>query len=303
MTLAPLTAGLVFDLGSKSAAAIFLAGWNLVSVIFEYLLLRAIYVEYPQLSHKRILEDQSEEDTEESHLFSRLIEAFQSWKLYMNYPIRNAGLGLAFLYMTVLGFDNITYGYCIHQCIKKSLLGGLIGLSALNGVFASLSFPYLRKTLGLAKTGLLGFVLLIGFKSLCVFSIWSEGSPFDPYYYLSTSVSSEIESCDSTSYTTSVVLLISGIITGKFGLWLCDLTITQILQENVPEEHRGTIGGVQNGLNSAMDTIKFILVIALPNQETFGWLILASFVCTCTGSLSYTTYALKPSKNYKTISE
>ena len=91
----------------------------------------------------------------------------------------------------------------------------------------------------------------------------------------------------------------SGIIAGKFGLWLCDLTITQILQENVPEEHRGTIGGVQNGFNSTMDTIKFILVIGLPNQETFGWLILASFVCTCTGFVAFASYAWKSRRNYK----
>ena len=306
MTLAPLTAGLVFDLGSTSAAAIFLAVWNIVSVIFEYLLLKSIYDEYPQLSHKKSLEDQSEKVEEIKNCcnpFSRFTEAFQSWTLYMNFPIRNAGLGLACLYMTVLGFDNITYGYCVHQCVRESLLGGLIGISALNGVFASLSFPFLRRSLGLEKTGLLGFICLIVALSLCVASIWSSGSPFDPYY-LNTNpglsmATRAIENCYSTSYSTSVVMLMSGIIAGKFGLWLSDLTVTQILQETVPEEHRGTIGGVQNGLNSAMDTVKFILVIGLPNQETFGWLILASFVCTCTGFVSFASYAWKSRRNYK----
>ena len=32
----------------------------------------------------------------------------------------------------------------------------------------------------------------------------------------------------------------------------------------------GVIGGVQNAINSAMDTIKFVLVIVLPQTETFG---------------------------------
>merc|ERR1711963_793411 len=91
----------------------------------------------------------------------------------------------------------------------------------------------------------------------------------------------------------SVIVLMTGMITARFGLWITDLTINQTLQENVPEEHRGTIGGVQNGLNSAMDTIKFILVIALPQRETFGWLILASFASICIGAVSYTTYAIK----------
>ena len=33
----------------------------------------------------------------------------------MKHPVRNAGLGLAFLYMTVLGFDSITWSYCLLQ--------------------------------------------------------------------------------------------------------------------------------------------------------------------------------------------
>ena len=59
----------------------------------------------------------------------------------------------------------------------------------------------------------------------------------------------------------------------RFGLWVSDLTVTQILQEKVAEEHRGIIGGVQNSMNSAMDTIKFVLVIVLPKNKTFGWLV------------------------------
>ena len=113
----------------------------------------------------------------------------------------------------------------------------------------------------------------------------------------------------------SVGVLVTGIITGKFGLWISDLTITQLLQENVLEEHSklflqiikinwviynfswlflgGAIGGVQTALNSAMDTIKFVLVIILPQAETFGWLIMASFVSVTIAALFYTAYACK----------
>jgi iron-regulated transporter 1 len=34
----------------------------------------------------------------------------RGWKTYMKYDVAFAGLGLAFLFMTVLGFDNITVG-------------------------------------------------------------------------------------------------------------------------------------------------------------------------------------------------
>ena len=55
----------------------------------------------------------------------------------MKHPVRNAGLGLAFLYMTVLGFDNITYAYCLDQCVSESLLGGMVALSAIFGIAGS----------------------------------------------------------------------------------------------------------------------------------------------------------------------
>ena len=55
----------------------------------------------------------------------------------------------------------------------------------------------------------------------------------------------------------------------------------------------GSIGGVQNALNSAMDTIKFVLVIILPQAETFGWLIMASFVSVFSAAMFYTVYACK----------
>ena len=91
------------------------------------------------------------------------------------------------------------------------------------------------------------------------------------------------------------------------------------------EEHRGVINGVQNAvsqktfnssptmqfnvsqygslinynysknlqMNSFLDTIKFALVIVLPNEETFGYLIMASFSSIVLGAVSYTSYVIK----------
>ena len=42
--------------------------------------------------------------------FSGFLTLIRGWKTYMKYDVAFAGLGLATLYMTVLGFDNITVG-------------------------------------------------------------------------------------------------------------------------------------------------------------------------------------------------
>ncbi len=43
-------------------------------------------------------------------LKTKLKETWLGWKDYFAHPVRNAGVGLALLYMTVLGFDSITTG-------------------------------------------------------------------------------------------------------------------------------------------------------------------------------------------------
>ena len=40
-----------------------------------------------------------------------------------------------------------------------------------------------------------------------------------------------------------------------------------------------------------MNTIKFILVIVLPEIETFGWLIISSFLFVVMGAIFYNSYA------------
>ena len=99
-------------------------------------------------------------------------------------------------------------------------------------------------------------------------SVWSPGSPFAPITFLTESNHSHIlgsshdqvhtvlqqeEDQLQQHYSvlgkdygvdslTSVTLLLIGIISGRFGLWIADLSVQQIFQENVAEEERGEQG-------------------------------------------------------------
>ena len=78
LSLAPLSAGLVFDFISNSAAAYFIAAWNMTSMIFEYWLLKSIYKEFPMLAHKTIFENpESNDERKTSFLTKVTIEAFR----------------------------------------------------------------------------------------------------------------------------------------------------------------------------------------------------------------------------------
>ena len=69
----------------------------------------------------------------------------------------------------------------------------------------------------------------------------------------------------------------------SLGLWVVDLTITQIIQERVEEDRRGVINGVQDSLNNSLDLLKCILVILLPGAKDFGGLIILSYISISSG--------------------
>ena len=154
-------------------------------------------------------------------------------------------------------------------------------------------------------------------------SVFLPGSPFELYWNADDDRPpyDEDASCSLNSIA-SVTALLVGMIIYRYGLWVADISVTQITQESVREETRGTIGGesviraaqkvvspplscpgVQSSLNYFMNLIKFALVIALPDDDTFGYLIIASFVFICLGGLSYSTFALSPSKVAKAAAE
>merc|ERR1712062_565845 len=89
----------------------------------------------------------------------------------------------------------------------------------------------------------------------------------------------------------SVSIFLAGIILARFGLWLVDLTINQILQERVAEERRGVVNGVQDSINNTFDLLKCVFVILLPSEETFALLIFISFASINFGWLMYALYS------------
>uniref|UniRef100_A0A915IY49 Solute carrier family 40 member n=1 Tax=Romanomermis culicivorax TaxID=13658 RepID=A0A915IY49_ROMCU len=74
---------------------------------------------------------------------------------------------------------------------------------------------------------------------------------------------------------------------------MADLAITQIMQEQIIDNERGVINGVQHSLNQLLNMIKDILVILLPDPRTFGILIIISCFSVCSGFLSYLIFAGK----------
>lgn len=357
--LAPMAVGQIMTFGSPVIGCGFISGWNLVSMCVEYFLLWKVYQKTPALAVKAALKVEESElkqltspkDTEPkplegTHLMSekdsnireleceqeptcasQITEPFRTfrdgWVSYYNQPVFLAGMGLAFLYMTVLGFDCITTGYAYTQGLSGSILSILMGASAITGIMGTVAFTWLRRKCGLVRTGLFSGLAQLSCLILCVISVFMPGSPLD----LSVSPFEDIRSrfvhvepvspttkMPETVFTTethmsnvssvheistksvpiiSVSLLFAGVIAARIGLWSFDLTVTQLLQENVIESERGIINGVQNSMNYLLDLLHFIMVILAPNPEAFGLLVLISVSFVAMGHLMYFRFAQK----------
>lgn len=357
--LAPMLVGQIMAFGSHFIGCGFISGWNLCSMCLEYALLWKVYQKTPalavkagqkeqqqelkQLSPSRDLENgQSPEESSQPLMIEssvvkkpdgseqpgccyqvseplRTLKA--GWVAYYNQNIFFAGMSLAFLYMTVLGFDCITTGYAYTQGLNGSVLSLLMGASAVAGICGTVAFTWIRKKCGLIRTGFISGVAQLSCLLLCVVSVFAPGSPFDlsvsPFQDLYTHLMGEkpLPEADHSlagvlsgavnataapaeempllqSYM-SVSLLFAGVIFARVGLWSFDLTVTQLIQENVMESERGVINGVQNSMNYLLDLLHFIMVILAPNPEAFGLLVIISVSFVAMGHLMYFRFAFK----------
>ncbi|CAN9498006.1 unnamed protein product [Ophioblennius macclurei] len=356
--LAPMLVGQIMAFGSHFIGCGFIAGWNLCSMCLEYALLWKVYQKTPALASKAGQKEQQQElkqlsstgelengqSPEESSqplmnessaatnpdapksssCFYQMSEPLRTlkagWVAYYKQNIFFAGMSLAFLYMTVLGFDCITTGYAYTQGLNGSVLSLLMGASAVSGICGTVAFTWIRKKCGLIRTGFISGVAQLSCLMLCVASVFVDGSPFNlsvsPFEDLSHLGEKQLPEADhnnlagivtSGNFTTaspteelpglksylSVSLLFAGVIAARLGLWSFDLTVTQLIQENVIESERGVISGVQNSMNYLLDLLHFIMVILAPNQEAFGLLVIISVSFVAMGHLMYFRFAFK----------
>lgn len=356
--LAPMLVGQIMAFGSHFVGCGFISGWNLCSMCVEYALLWKVYQKTPALAVKAGQKEQQQElkqlsptkdlengqSPEESsqplmnetsvvaksdspkqrgccYQMAEPVRTFKAgWVAYYNQNIFFAGMSLAFLYMTVLGFDCITTGYAYTQGLNGSVLSLLMGASAISGICGTVAFTWVRKKCGLIRTGFISGMAQLSCLILCVISVFAPGSPFDlsvsPFQDLYTHLIGEktlpeavhsLTGGNITMPTTaaptqelppmqsymSVSLLFAGVIAARVGLWSFDLTVTQLIQENVIESERGVINGVQNSMNYLLDLLHFIMVILAPNPEAFGLLVIISVSFVAMGHMMYFRFAFR----------
>jgi iron-regulated transporter 1 len=92
---------------------------------------------------------------------------------------------------------------------------------------------------------------------LCVGSIWVSGG------------------------VASAWVLMAGVAASRLGLWMFDLAVMQLMQDNVRDSDRCVVGGVQNSLQSIFDLLTYIMGIIISDPRVRLTRIYFFVLCCC----------------------
>lgn len=144
----------------------------------------------------------------------------------------------------------------------------------MSGFIATGIFPFLRQRFGLVITGGLGVAY--------------------QFTWLIIGAGPGAACAVAGRHCGSVRHLLVGLVLSRTGVWVFDLSLSQLMQEEITIEELGTVSGVHNSICAALGTSMFVAGIVLDKPEQFGILMALSlvsvrnwtwlpFVCFCRG--------------------
>lgn len=299
----PLAFGIALQLFPWSWICLFIAGYNCVSWAAESHILHRLYEETEQLRTR------ASELTGDEELRGLKDVKLNSFTTYFKQSSWMAGFGLALLYMTVLGFDNLAASYGQKHGLSAGYIGLARAVGALIGIFGSSLYHLSAKQFGLLWTVMIGLIWQNIFINLCGVSVLLPGSSMDVFgFYQNTTVdqwwnqmiekvtkpeTQEIPTVPLSQVALPIILFFTGISFARFGLWLADPAISQIQQETIPERQRYSVFTVQLAICEFFSILKDIIVILLPFTSLFGLLTLGSCAFVFCGFLLNVFYHYK----------
>jgi solute carrier family 40 (iron-regulated transporter), member 1 len=105
------------------------------------------------------------------------------------------------------------------------------------------------------------------------------------------------------NYDLSMAMLIGGVCASRTGLWVFDITVTQLMQEFVPEGVRGVVGGTQHSLNAFFQLLSFALGLVFPDPKDFPIYASAGYAAVVVAAISFVVVVLYRRAEFTTLIE
>jgi solute carrier family 40 (iron-regulated transporter), member 1 len=97
-----------------------------------------------------------------------------------------------------------------------------------------------------------------------------------------------------------MILLIPTVCASRIGLWVFDISVTQLMQEFIPEGIRGTIGGTQHALNAFFQLSGLSLGFIFTSPEQYGIFALSGCISVGFAAGIYSLFVFRRKDNFQT---
>jgi len=189
----------------------------------------------------------------------RTLLMIPSLRLYFNHPAVIPSFALSLLYLTVLSFSGQMLTYLLASNLNLWQLGIIRGISTIFELSATWIAPRLMKRIGVLRTGL---------WSITWQMTWLAGGVSCFFYYYG-------KGYEATSLMSAVGLVVA-VAFSRVGLWGFDLSVQNIVQDEVQDDRRGIFSSVEASFQNIFEMLAWALTIIWPNPDSFQWPIVIS---------------------------
>ncbi|MBL7542588.1 MAG: MFS transporter [Bdellovibrionaceae bacterium] len=263
---APVVAGLLLVLESPLAPLfgfLLIGLWNVFSFVPEYILLKSIFDERPDLKNKEINIERVKNSSFVKNITS-------GWKSFFSEPVSLAVIAYALLWLSVLSPHGVLLTAYLTDGWKlpEWEIGIFRGLGAFFGLGATLLFPWVNKKLGLIKTA----HIFLAFQSASVITALM-------FFYMDN--------------RTGQIGFLALILLSRIGLYGFSLGEMQIRQVGIRPEVRGEVNGFANALTGIATLGLYGAGALLPSTQDFTKLIVLSVSFVILGLAVYSVWVRK----------
>eukprot|EP00537_Pseudo-nitzschia_pungens_P006155 CAMPEP_0172368488 /NCGR_PEP_ID=MMETSP1060-20121228/27480_1 /TAXON_ID=37318 /ORGANISM="Pseudo-nitzschia pungens, Strain cf. cingulata" /LENGTH=360 /DNA_ID=CAMNT_0013093093 /DNA_START=161 /DNA_END=1243 /DNA_ORIENTATION=- len=182
-------------------------------------------------------------------------------RIYIEQPGAPAGISFALLFSNCVTFGNgLLSAYLLNRSMKARTIGVLRGISSGVGLLGTFVYTISIRLLSLETTGLWG--------------VASQATSLG----IATVFLSLDHNEDTTSNDIFLYLFIASVVSSRLGLWVFDVTVTQLQQHETPEQYRCLVGSVQEALNSLFNIVANIIGLLFTHPDQFIYISACGFM-------------------------
>jgi solute carrier family 40 (iron-regulated transporter), member 1 len=177
-------------------------------------------------------------------------------------------------YLNTLTFGGVMMSYLLYRGMNISTVGTWRGISSLIGLLGTFAYQISIKRMNIISTGM-----------------WS-------ILYQLVCISCSMASMFIEDFTLSMTLMMIGVCTSRIGLYVFDISVTQLMQMNIPDGIRGMIGGIQESLNAFFQLSSFALCLIYSNPNDFIIPVAVGYSAVACAALFYSVGIYYHSSNF-----